>query len=75
MKEVILENVSKSYVTGVKKQEVLKGVDLEVETGEFVTIYGPSGAGKTTIMNIVGGLDDFDAGVIAAGCVMQYWCR
>ena len=64
MKEVILENVSKSYVTGVKKQEVLKGVDLEVETGEFVTIYGPSGAGKTTIMNIVGGLDDFDAGEV-----------
>lgn len=64
MKEVILENVSKSYGTGVKKQEVLKGVNLEVETGEFVTIYGPSGAGKTTIMNIVGGLDDFDAGEV-----------
>lgn len=64
MKEVILKNVSKSYVTGVKKQEVLKGVNLEVETGEFVTIYGPSGAGKTTIMNIVGGLDDFDAGEV-----------
>ena len=64
MSEVILKNVSKSYVTGVKKQEVLKGVNLEVETGEFVTIYGPSGAGKTTIMNIVGGLDDFDAGEV-----------
>ena len=64
MKEVILKNVSKTYGTGVKKQEVLKGVNLEVETGEFVTIYGPSGAGKTTIMNIVGGLDDFDAGEV-----------
>ena len=64
MSEVILKNVSKSYMTGVKKQEVLKGVDLEVETGGFVTIYGPSGAGKTTIMNIVGGLDDFDEGKV-----------
>ena len=38
MSEVILKNVSKSYMTGVKKQEVLKGVDLEVETGGFVIL-------------------------------------
>lgn len=64
MKEVILRNVSKSYMTGQRKQEVLKGINLEVECGEFITIYGPSGAGKTTIMNIIGGLDDFEQGEV-----------
>lgn len=64
MKEVILKGVSKSYVTGGNRLEVLKKVNMEVEKGEFVTIYGPSGAGKTTIMNIIGGLDDFDEGKV-----------
>lgn len=64
MKEVILKGVSKSYMTGGNRLEVLKKVNMEVEKGEFVTIYGPSGAGKTTIMNIIGGLDDFDEGKV-----------
>lgn len=64
MKEVLLQDVSKSYVTGGNRLEVLKKVNLEVEKGEFVTIYGPSGAGKTTIMNIIGGLDHFDEGKV-----------
>lgn len=53
MSEVILKNVSKSYGTGVKKQEVLKGVNLEVESGEFVTIYGPTICCFRELKNII----------------------
>lgn len=67
MKEVILKDVSKSYLTGGNKLEVLKGVNLEIEKGEFVTVYGPSGSGKTTLLNIIGGLDDFDGGEVMVG--------
>lgn len=55
-------------ITGVEKSfeslKVLKGIDLEVETGEIVSIVGPSGAGKTTLLQIMGSLDRPDKGKV-----------
>ncbi len=57
-----LENIRKAYQTGNLNLQVLKGIDLEVEEGEFVSIMGSSGSGKSTLLNIVGLLDEYDEG-------------
>ncbi len=59
-----LENVRKSFKTGDQIQEVLKGIDLDIEEGEIVLIYGPSGSGKTTLLNQIGALDKPDSGEV-----------
>ena len=50
------DNVSKSYGSGTARTEVLKGIDLAVEEGEFLVILGFSGTGKTTLINMMCGL-------------------
>lgn len=57
-----LSNIHKSYVTGNNKLHVLKGIDLHIEQGEFVSIMGSSGSGKSTLLNILGLLDVHDEG-------------
>lgn len=57
-----LKKISKSYKIGQNKLEVLKSLDLNIAQGEFVSIMGPSGSGKSTLLNIMGILDDYDAG-------------
>lgn len=52
-----MENVTKTYRLGSQTVEVLRGVSFGIEQGEFVAIIGPSGAGKTTLMNLLGCLD------------------
>ena len=52
-----LENITKSYGSGVAKVEVLHGINLTINRGELVAIVGPSGSGKSTLMNIIGCLD------------------
>ncbi len=52
----------KSYPMGEKRLEVLKGIDLEIEKGEFVAVMGASGSGKLTLLNILGILDTYDKG-------------
>ncbi|GAF36700.1 ABC transporter ATP-binding protein/permease [Lentilactobacillus farraginis] len=52
-----LHDIKKSYYLGSEEFPVLKGLDLSFEQGEFVSILGESGGGKTTLMNIIGGLD------------------
>jgi putative ABC transport system ATP-binding protein len=59
---IVLNNVHKSYVTGNNSLHVLKGIDLEIGAGEFVSIMGSSGSGKSTLLNILGILDDYDNG-------------
>ncbi|NOY96762.1 MAG: ABC transporter ATP-binding protein [Chlorobi bacterium] len=59
---IVLNNVHKAYVTGTNSLHVLKGVDLEIEQGEFVSIMGSSGSGKSTLLNILGILDSYEEG-------------
>lgn len=57
-----LENIQKYYKVGKDELHVLKSLNLEIESGEFVMIMGKSGSGKTTLLNILGFLDVFDEG-------------
>ncbi|WP_455140991.1 ABC transporter ATP-binding protein [Candidatus Hodarchaeum mangrovi] len=50
-------NLKKHYILGEVKVEALRGINMEIERGEFVSIMGPSGCGKTTLLNIIGSLD------------------
>ena len=59
--------VHKSYGSGELQVHVLRGVSLDVKRGEMVAIMGPSGGGKTTLLNCMSGLDDIDAGTITIG--------
>jgi putative ABC transport system ATP-binding protein len=59
---VFCKSVTKSYVTGPTKVMALRGVDLEVRTGELLMLVGPSGCGKTTLISVVAGILDHDDG-------------
>ncbi|MEM9823119.1 MAG: ABC transporter ATP-binding protein [Bacteroidota bacterium] len=59
---ITLKNIRKSYRTDYTSMEVLKGIDLEIDAGSFVSIMGSSGSGKSTLLNILGILDEYDAG-------------
>ena len=60
-----IKNVKKSFGEGESRQEVLKGIDLEVNKGEICVLLGPSGSGKSTLLNIIGGIDTADEGYIS----------
>lgn len=57
-----LQDLRKSYTTGYNRLEVLKGIDLQIDKGEYVSIMGSSGSGKSTLLNILGILDEYDSG-------------
>ena len=57
-----LRNISKEYKTGAEVVHALRGIDLAFRRSEFVSILGPSGCGKTTMLNILGGLDQYTDG-------------
>lgn len=57
-----LKNIKKTYVSGDEKVEALKGISIEFRESEFVSILGQSGCGKTTLLNIIGGLDRYTSG-------------
>lgn len=59
-----IENVHKAYGTGDSRNEVLKGVFLDIEEGDFVVILGTSGSGKSTLLNVISGLESADEGNI-----------
>ena len=57
-----LSGIRKSYAVGQNKIDVLKGIDLTINEGELVSIMGSSGTGKSTLLNIIGILDNYDSG-------------
>lgn len=59
-----MQGIRKSFGAGESRVEVLRGLDLEVERGEFCVLLGPSGSGKSTLLNIIGGIDGADEGSI-----------
>jgi len=61
---VEIRKLSKTYVRGKQKVEVLHGVELDIAAGDFLALMGPSGSGKTTLLNLIGGLDTPSAGSI-----------
>lgn len=70
-KKIVIKTtgVSKIYHESKIPVHALKGVDIEIEEGEFTAIVGPSGSGKTTLLNIVGGLDSPTEGKVIIGGV------
>ncbi|GJM08671.1 MAG: ABC transporter ATP-binding protein [Lysobacteraceae bacterium] len=64
---VSVRDVSKRYVKGKERVEVLHSLDLEVPAGDFLALMGPSGSGKTTLLNLIGGLDTPSSGTISIG--------
>jgi putative ABC transport system ATP-binding protein len=57
-----LSGINKTYYTEATSLHVLKGVDLHIESGDYVSIMGASGSGKSTLLNILGMLDNYDTG-------------
>lgn len=57
-----LKNITKNYLSGDNKVQALNGIDIEFRENEFVSILGQSGCGKTTLLNIIGGLDRYTSG-------------
>lgn len=60
-----IKDITKHFGEGDSRIDVLKGINLEIEKGEFCVLLGPSGSGKSTLLNIIGGIDNADSGYIA----------
>ena len=66
---VCCRNVSRTYQQESVPVHALRGVDLDVQQGEFVSLAWPSGSGKSTLLNIIGGLDEATEGSVQVGGV------
>lgn len=66
---ILIHQLNKSYVRGGQVIPVLEGVDLEVQSGEFIALMGPSGSGKSTLLNLIAGIDKPTSGSIQIGGV------
>ena len=64
---VQIRDVHKHFTRGSERIDVLKGVNLDIQQGDFLALMGPSGSGKTTLLNLMGGLDTATGGTIEIG--------
>src|SRR4030042_3003809 len=62
-----IRDLVKSHHTGKVEVQALRGLNLDISSGELVSIIGPSGSGKSTLLNIIGGLDKATAGTVTVG--------
>jgi len=67
--DVKVNNLVKAYRLGKIEVQALRGLNMDVNAGEFIAIIGPSGSGKTTLLNVLGGLDAATAGTVQVGNV------
>ena len=69
-----LKNIVKNYADGANTVRALKGINLKFRKSDFVSILGPSGCGKTTMLNIIGGLDQYtDGDLVIDGKSTKYF--
>lgn len=64
---VEIRALTKAYVRGRQRLEVLHNINLDIPEGDFVALMGPSGSGKTTLLNLIGGIDSPTEGVLKVG--------
>ena len=64
MSSVKIRGLTKTYMRGSERLDVLNNLDLDVKGGDFVALMGPSGSGKTTLLNLIGGIDRPNSGSI-----------
>ena len=71
MAYISFENVEKIYQMGEVTIHAVDGITFEIEKGEFAIIVGPSGAGKTTVLNMLGGMDSCSSGTITVDGALE----
>ncbi|MBN2618779.1 MAG: ABC transporter ATP-binding protein [Spirochaetales bacterium] len=62
-----IKNLTKDYQSGATVVKALRGITVDIDSGEFTAIAGPSGSGKTTMLNIIGCIDSLDSGTVKIG--------
>jgi putative ABC transport system ATP-binding protein len=72
MSLIRIENITKHYTSGGETVEALRGVDLRIEEGEFITIMGQSGSGKSTLLSVLGGMSHPTSGEVEMAGVQIY---
>ncbi|ODS32628.1 MAG: ABC-type nitrate/sulfonate/bicarbonate transport system ATPase component [Candidatus Scalindua rubra] len=64
MNHIVIENLCKYFGDSGNRVDVLRNINLSVRRGEFLTLFGPNGCGKTTLVNIVAGIENYDSGIL-----------
>ena len=72
MSLIKIENLTKHYTSGEETVEALRGIDISIEAGEFITIMGQSGSGKSTLLSVLGGMNHPTGGEVEMAGVRLY---
>jgi putative ABC transport system ATP-binding protein len=72
MSLIEIKNLTKNYFSGGETVEALRGIDIAIETGEFITVMGQSGSGKSTLLSVLGGISHPTSGEVAMAGIKLY---